>query len=106
MSLLSVHLSHNPCIAQSFELQKYIRKKLELKCFISAVSHTPTKSRPLAPTVEDYIDSQHDQVPQLSHRLKYELLNQQKIQHREALFYEKQQEALPYGENKKGNFII
>ena len=85
LSLLVLHLSHTPCIAQSFELQYYIKKKLKIVSFISSVhesavnSMKPTKPPPARPSqVDEALDAEAegDKEPQMSHRQKYELLNQ------------------------------
>ena len=51
----------------------------------------------------------HDQSPKkgdLEHRVKYELLNQQRIQQRDASYFECQTVVEPYPGNKKSNFVI
>jgi len=51
LSILSVHLSHIHCISQSFEIQRYIRRKLNLKERMLSVANSVLKADVPPPSI-------------------------------------------------------
>lgn len=101
-ALIAVHLSDTSCLSQSYEIQQYIQKKLNLKDLTVPATQTDLLQRRKSMLYND----PEEIAEKIDWKHKYELVNIARIQQREARYFECQEVEQPGHVDKRSCLVI